>query len=211
MTRVLIACEFSGTVRRAFRALGHDAWSCDLLPAEDGSPFHYQRDVIETIESRDWWDFIGLHVPCTAMGVCGNRTYGRGKAKHAERLAAVEWSLRVWDAAVARSNRVYLENPASVIFPVLKAERGALVRYVQPYMFGHPEQKKTGLALHGLMPLRSTKNVYAEMMLLPRKDRERIFFMSPSADRGHLRSIFYTGIAEAMADQWAGIAQEVAA
>ncbi len=207
----LIGCECSGIVREAFRALGHDFVSNDIRPASDGSPHHLQCDVIEAIESRDRWDFIGLHVPCTAMGVCGNRTYGEGKPGHAERVAAVEWSLRVWDAAVKRSSRVYLENPASVIFPVLRAERRALVQYIQPYEHGHPEQKKTGLALHGLMPLRPTHDVYAEMMRLPRKDRERIFFMSPSEDRGHLRSIFYTGFGAAMASQWGGNVLEAAA
>lgn len=197
----LIGCEFSGTVRSALRAKGHDAVSCDLLAADDDSAFHIQGDVLAAIESRDRWDFIGLHVPCTHMALCGNKHYGRGKPLHAKRVAAIEWTLKVWDAAVARAPRVYLENPASVIFPVLR-KRGITVQYIQPWEHGHPEQKKTGLALHGLPLLKKTRNVWLEMMELPRAQRERIFFMSPSNDRGHLRSVFYPGIAQAMAEQW---------
>lgn len=198
---VLIGCEFSATVRDAFSARGADATSCDLLPS-DRPGKHIQGDIIEAINSRDRWGLIVLHIPCTAMGVCGNRTYGGGNPKHHERLEAVEWSLSVWDAACARCDRVALENPASVIFPILRDQRGATVQYVHPWQHGHMEQKKTGLGLHGLPPLRPTKDVYRQMMALPRKERERIFFMSPSADRGHLRSIFYAGIADAMARQW---------
>jgi hypothetical protein len=197
---ILVACEYSSVVRDAFRALGYDAWSNDLLPTEGDPAWHIQGDCVEVIKSRRW-DLIILHIPCTAMGVCGNRTYGRGKPKHAERLSAMEWSLGVWDLAIAHADRVALENPASVIFPHLKA-RGANVQYIQPFQHGHPEQKKTGLALHNLPPLLETNNVYEQMMALPRKERERIFFMSPSADRGKERARFYTGVATAMADQW---------
>jgi hypothetical protein len=198
--KVLIGCEFSGTVRDAFLERGHDAWSCDILPCEADPQFHLHCDVEKAIQSGPW-DLIVLHVPCTGMGVCGNGTYGRGKPKHPIRQKAVEWSLKVWDLAVKHSARVALENPASVIFPLLR-KRGADVQYVQPWEHGHPEMKKTGLALHNLPRITPTNDVYEEMMKLPRKERERIFFMSPSDDRGHLRSIFFPGIAKAMADQW---------
>lgn len=136
------------------------------------------------------------------MGVCGNKHYGKGKPKHQERLDAVEWTMETWDLAVSHASGVALENPASVIFPLLRDERGADIQYVQPWQHGHPEQKKTGFALHNLPRLEETNNVYEQMMLLPRRERERIFFMGPSDDRGHLRSIFYSGIASAMAQQW---------
>lgn len=209
--KVLVACEYSQTVTQAFLALGHDAWSNDILPTEGDPERHLQCDVAEAINSQPRWDLIVLHIPCTAMGVCGNRTYGKGNQKHGERIAAVEWSLSIWDAAVARASSVALENPASVIFPILRKERGALVQYVQPWQHGHPEQKKTGLALQNLPKLRETRNVHAEMMQLPRSQRERVFFMSPGPDRGKERARFYPGIAAAMASQWGGNALQVAA
>jgi hypothetical protein len=86
--KILIGCEFSGVVRRAMRARGHDAWSCDLLPAEDDSPFHIQGDVTEVLRQSPagFWDLIILHPPCTSIALSGNSTYGVGMAKHAERL-----------------------------------------------------------------------------------------------------------------------------
>lgn len=197
---ILVACEYSSVVRDAFRRLGYDAWSNDLLPTEGDPQWHIQGDCREAIGSR-YWDLIILHIPCTAMGLCGNKHYGVGKPKHAERIAALEWSLGVWDLARAHSNHTALENPASIIFPYLR-QRGADVQFIQPWQHGHPEQKKTGLALYNLPRLSETNNVYEQMMALPKKERERIFFMSPSADRGHERSRFYAGIAAAMADQW---------
>jgi hypothetical protein len=191
--KALIACEYSATVRDAFRARGHDARSCDLLPTEGDPQWHIQGDVREAIASRDW-DFILLHLPCTAMAVCGNSTYGRGMPKHHERIAAVRWSADVVMLALSISPKVALENPASVIFPV---------QYIQPYEFGHMEQKKTGLALWGLPRLIGTENVYAAMMELPRHERERVHYMSPGPDRAKERARFYTGFAEAMAEQWA--------
>ncbi|HEV2694130.1 MAG TPA: hypothetical protein VG347_14640 [Verrucomicrobiae bacterium] len=86
--KILIGCEFSGVVRRAMRARGHDAWSCDLLPAEDNSPFHIQGDITKILRRSPagFWDLIILHPPCTSIALSGNSTYGIGMAKHAERL-----------------------------------------------------------------------------------------------------------------------------
>jgi len=197
---ILIGCEYSATVRDAFRALGFDAWSCDILPTTGDPSWHIQGDILEALRSRRWSAAI-IHIPCTAMGVCGNKHYGRGKPRHHERVEAVRWSKLVWGIGCEQADCVAMENPASVLFPELKA-LGADVQYVQPWQHGHPEQKKTGLALHNLPRLIETNNVYDHMMTLPRAERERIFFMSPSEDRGLLRSKFYTGIADAMADQW---------
>jgi hypothetical protein len=209
---VLVACEYSGTVRDAFLKRGHDAWSNDLLDTDSNPSRHLKMDVMDAINLRKR-DGIIIHIPCTAMGVCGNRTYGRGKPRHHERQIAIDWSLQVWDAACKQADWVVMENPASVLFPVLRHERGALIQYVQPYQFGHPEQKKTGLALHNVPPLKATNNVYDEMMKLPKSQRERVFYMSPGPDRGKERARFYPGIADAMADQWglSDIQMEIAA
>lgn len=201
MLPVLIGCEYSATERDAFRVRGFDAWSCDLLPTDGDPRWHIKGDVRDAIRSRRW-SLIILHVDCTAMGVCGNRHYGRGKPKHSERIAAINWTLDTWDIACAHADSVALENPASVIFPILRRDRGADVQYIQPWQHGHPEQKKTGLALRNLPRIVETDNVYDHMMTLPRKERERIHFMSPSADRGHERARAFPGIADAMADQW---------
>lgn len=199
--RALIACEYSQTVTKSFLDFGHDAYSNDLIETEGDPSRHIIGDCLDAIKSRPW-DLIIIHIPCTAMGVCGNGTYGAGKPKHGERLQAIEWTLTVWDAAVSACEKVAMENPASVIFPILRDSRGADVQYIQPHQFGHPEQKKTGLALHGLPRLIGTNNVYEHMMTLPKKDREKTFYMSPSADRGKERARFFSGIGEAMAEQW---------
>ena len=198
---ILIGCEYSATERDAFRRRGFDAWSCDFKSCDGDPRWHIQGDVRRAIRSRRW-DCIILHVDCTKMAVCGNRTYGTGKPRHDERIAAIEWTCETIEYALLHSDHVAMDNPASVIFPVLRSRLNADVQYIHPWQHGHPEQKKTGLALWGLPRLNETNNVYDHMMTLPRKERERIFFMSPSADRGHERSRAFPGISEAMADQW---------
>lgn len=194
---VLIGCEFSGIVRDEFRKLGFDAWSCDLKPTDADPRWHIQGDIRDAIKSRNW-HLVVLHIECTAMAVCGNRTYAGTIA----RREAIEWSCDTISLALSEAPHVAAENPASVIFPELRRRFAADVQYLQPWQHGHPEQKKTGLALWDLPRLVPTDDVYAEMMLLPRKERERIFFMSPGVDRRHERSRFYPGIAAAMAAQW---------
>ncbi|MGJ3630181.1 hypothetical protein AB5I41_31295 [Sphingomonas sp. MMS24-JH45] len=150
------------------RARGIDAWSCDILPTEGDPRWHFQDDCQRVLHG--FWDLIIMHVPCTAMGVCGNRTYGVGKLRHAERIAAIDWTLETVDLALRAGKHVALENPASVIFPYLRDvyDCGVDVQYVQPWQHGHPEQKKTGLALFDLPRLTDTDNVYDHMMTLPR-------------------------------------------
>jgi hypothetical protein len=197
----LIACEYSGTVRDAFLRAGHDAWSNDIIDTDSNPERHLKMDVLEAIRLKRW-DGIIIHIPCTAMGVCGNTTYAKEKPRHSERLEAIEWSLKVWDAACANADWSVMENPASVLFPALRDRRGAEVQYVQPWQFGHMEQKKTGFALHNVKRLQPTNNVYDEMMKLPKAQRERVFYMSPGPNRGKERARFYLGIADAMASQW---------
>lgn len=200
---VLIGCEYTGTGQKAFSALGHNAWSCDMDPTEGNPEKHHQRDIMDLLYwSRDgYWDLIILHPDCTAMAVCGNATYAKGKPKHQERIDAVEWTIKLWELAKRKGKRVCLENPGSVIFPHL-SKLGANVQYVQPWMFGHPETKKTGLALHNLSELQETDNVYDYMMTLPKKERHKVWYASPSKTRGKDRSRSYPGILKAMAQQW---------
>lgn len=198
--KVLIGMEYSGVVRDAFIAAGHEAMSCDLLPTDSPGP-HYQGDVLDLIESQDW-DLIGLHPTCTAMCVSGNRTYGRGKPKHQERLDAMEWTFKLWNLAIKSSDKVYMENPISVLSSRMRPLKAQVI---QPFKFGHPEQKGTCLWLHGLPRLQETKDVFDEMMALPKNQRERIHYMPPSEDRGKLRSRTFEGIGKAMAEQWGKI------
>lgn len=200
---VLVGCEYSGTVRDRYRARGYDAWSNDIIATSADPEYHLLMDVMCAIRLRRWRQII-LHIPCTAMALCGNKHYGNDMPKNAERIAAIEWSKQVVQCALDHADMVAVENPSSVIFPVLR-KMGADVQFVQPYQFCHPEQKNTGLALWGLPRLKPTYDVYEIMMTLPKRERERIFHMGPSVDRGHLRSKFYFGFAEAMAAQWGAL------
>jgi hypothetical protein len=184
--KVLVACEYSGKVREAFRRRGHDAWSNDLLPADDGSEFHIQGDCVEVIKSRQW-DLIIMHPPCTALAVSGNRWYGAGMPKHRERVEAMAWTVGLFDMAKDYADRVAMENPVGVL-PMKPTQ------YIQPWQFGHGETKKTGLWLHNLPPLEPTNIVEGR--------EQRIWKLPPSADRWKIRSETFQGIADAMADQW---------
>lgn len=198
--RVLVGCEESGVVRRAFAAQGHNAWSCDLQPARDGSPNHYQFDVFDAIQNHGPWDLIILHPPCTALCVSGNRTYGKGQPKYADRTAAIQWTHSLWNIAKRHAPKVALENPVGVVWPFLNAFKKP--QYIQPHMFGHMEQKKTGLLLHNLPELVPTNDVKAAMLKLPKKQIQRIHYVSPGPLRARIRSETYQGIADAMAQQW---------
>jgi hypothetical protein len=187
--RILIGCEESGVVRDAFLLKGHDAWSCDIIPCRRGGQ-HLQMDIIEAIESHGPWDIIILHPPCDALAVSGNGTYGEGKPKNGYRSAAIAWTYNLWLLArVYARVGVCLENPVGVLTSWLGKPQ-----YIQPWQFGHGEQKKTGLWLHNLPKLIPTDIV---------KGREqRIWKMPPSSTRKRDRSETYTGIAKAMAEQW---------
>lgn len=197
---VLVACEYSGTVRDAFIRAGHNAMSCDLLATDVPGP-HHQGDVIAYLESLqdDSLDLIIAHPECTKLCVSGNRHYGVGMPRHSERLKSAEWTEKFWELSKRKANGVVFENPVGVLPKLTKMPKP---QYVQPYEFGHMEQKKTGLFLHKLPPLVATNNVYSEMMRLPKRERERIHYLPPSVDRWKIRSTTFKGIAQAMADQW---------
>ena len=197
--KVLVACEYSGRVRDAFIKLGHDAISCDLLPTDSPGP-HYQGDVYDMLNEE--WDLIIAHPPCTALTVAGNSTYGQGMKKHSERLESAKWTEALWNKCKSVSPLVCFENPVGVLTRLTSMPKA---NYVQPYQFGHKEQKKTGLFLYGLAPLQETDNVYDEMMELPKNVRERVHYLPPSPDRWKIRSTTFQGIATAMAEQWGKI------
>jgi len=180
--KILIACEYSGTVRDAFIAKGHDAVSCDLLPTDVPGP-HYQGDMFDL--DLEGYDIIIAHPPCTAICVSGNRYY----AGTQERLDGAAFVQRIWDIPV---RRLCIENPVGVINSLNTSMPKP--QYIQPWMFGHGETKKTGLWLRGLPPLEPTNIVEGR--------EQRIWKMPPSKDRWKIRSTTFKGIAEAMAEQW---------
>ncbi len=179
--KVLIACEFSGIVRDAFAARGHDAWSCDLLPTERPGE-HIQGDVLAVL--RQGWDLMIAHPPCTHLAVSGARWF---KDKQAEQTAALEF---VRDLMAAPIARWAIENPVSIISSHIRKPD----QVIQPWQFGHGETKATCLWLHNLPKLAPTNIV---------EGREaRIHHMPPSPTRWAERSRTFEGIAAAMADQW---------
>lgn len=184
--RVLIACEYSGTVRDAFRARGHDAMSCDLLPTDQPGP-HYQGDVFDII--NDGWDLMIAHPPCTHLAVSGARHFAAKQASGVQQ-EALEFVRRLLDAPIPR---IALENPISIISSRIKKPE----QIIQPWQFGHGETKATCLWLKNLPKLTPTNIV---------EGREgRIHRLPPSADRGKIRSKTYQGIANAMAEQWGNL------
>lgn len=199
--RVLVACEFSGTVRRAFAARGHDAWSCDLLPAVDRSNRHIVGDARELL--HDGWDLLMVaHPPCTRLCNSGVRWLsvpppGRTVESMWQELdeGAALFSA-FWNAPI---ERIAIENP--VMHRHAKARIAGyrdFAQSVQPWQFGHPETKRTCFWLKNLPPLVPTNIVDGR--------EQRVARMSPGPDRWRERSRFFPGIAEAMADQWGGYA-----
>lgn len=190
--RVLVACEFSGVVREAFRRRGHDAWSCDLLDAEDGSSYHIMDDVL--LHLNEGWDLMIAHPPCTHLAVSGARWF---KGKEREQQEALEFVRLLLEAPV---NRIALENPVSIISSRIRKPD----QVIQPWQFGHPESKKTCLWLKGLPKLMPTcvlelppGQKYWNNQTPSGQNK-----LGPSPDRWKERSKTYTGIASAMAEQW---------
>ena len=187
--RVLIAFEQSGEMRRAFRNLGFDAYSVDLLDSVDDSPHHIVGDAWDEIGTGKY-DLIVMHPTCTALCCSGNRYYGAGKPKHGERIAAMDYTRRLWEHAKKHAYCVALENPVGVLPKVI----GPATQYIQPWQFGHGEVKRTGFWLHNLPALTPTDIVDGR--------HPAVWLASPSADRWKIRSKTYSGIAAACAAQW---------
>lgn len=187
--RVLVACEFSGVVRDAFRARGHDAWSCDLLPFERPGP-HIQGDVLNVMDG--WWDLMIAHPPCTYLTRAGDRWHQRSY----ERALAIGFVKRL---AAAPVPRIAIENPRGVLSRAWRRPD----QVIQPWMFGHGETKATCLWLKNLPPLMAT--------VVDTGREPRIHYAAPGPDRWKERSRTLQGVAEAMADQWGSLPVEVAA
>lgn len=217
--KVLIGCEFSGQVRRAFRDRGLDAWSCDLLPADDGDPHHIQADVLGVL--ADGWDLAVFHPPCTHLAVSGARYFARKQKEQTEALAFVQQLLN------APIPHIALENPVSIISSRIRKPD----QIIQPWMFGDAESKKTCLWLKNLPLLKPTAIIGPQYIRCPcgikypasgthcpqcgtpgTDTRNRKLYrnqtpsgqnnLGPSKDRWKLRSKTYFGIAQAMGTQW---------
>ena len=186
--RVLVACEYSGRVREAFRKLGHDAWSCDLLESEDGSDYHMQGDVMQVIKSSSW-DLMIAHPPCTDLSVSGARHFAAKRLDGRQQASASFFMM----LAKADIPRIAIENPVCVMSSLWRKPD----QVIQPWMFGHGETKATCLWLKNLPKLQPTDVVEGR--------EQRIHLMPPSEDRWKLRSETYAGIAKAMADQWGAV------
>lgn len=181
MKKLLVACEFSGVVREAFKAKGWDAWSCDIEETEVPGQ-HIQEDVLRVLD--EGWDLMIAHPPCTHLAVSGARWW---KLKTEEQAKALEFVRRLLEAPIPK---IALENPISIISSAIRKPD----QIIQPWQFGHGETKATCLWLKGLPLLTPTQVV---------EGREaRIHRMSPGPNRAKERSRTYQGIADAMAEQW---------
>lgn len=202
--RVLIGCEYSGVVRDAFLARGHDAMSCDLLPTDAPGP-HYEGDVRDVLDAG--WDLAIFHPACTYLTRTGQQWLHRPddhnpKAlKGAPRWEAVREAVEFFQLLLeVPIPRVAIENPRPGSHVVDDIGRPSQI--IHPWEFGHPETKATGLWLRGLPPLMATDDVGIPTAALPKSVRQRTQHLPPSGDRWKLRSTTLTGIAAAMADQW---------
>jgi hypothetical protein len=195
---ILIACEESGVVRRALRARGHNAYSCDLHPAADDSPWHLQGNVLDLLHVG--WDMMIAHPPCTHLATSGARWFAQKQADGRQQ-EAIKFALTLWNSPIPL---IALENPVSILSTELRKPD----QIIQPYEYGHEATKTTCLWLKGLPKLRpthivgrGTRTVFASGKSLP-----AWYNISPSPDRAKLRSRTFPGIADAMAEQWAGVA-----
>lgn len=199
--RVLVACEFSGVVRDAFRLRGHDAWSCDLLPAEDGSAFHYQGDIFKCADFgvAYSWDLMIAHPPCTYLCRAGYHWVNKpdssvlplkGEPRRRAMLEAATFFKALMAVPVPH---ICIENPR----PIEHAGLPKSSQVIQPWEFGHGEVKETHLWLKNLPALKPSKFVDGR--------EAKIHRMPPGKERSMARSRTFAGIANAMADQWGSI------
>ncbi|NEJ10446.1 hypothetical protein GR238_34350 [Rhizobium leguminosarum] len=210
--RVLVGCETSGRVRRAFSDLGHDVWSCDLLPSEDGSNRHIVCDVRELL--NDGWDLLAvMHPPCTRLCNSGVRWLSvppRGRTLEEMWADLADGAALFSDCWNAPIERVAIENPV-----MHKHAKQRIRNYqppaqtVQPWWFGDEALKATSFYLRGLPKLVATNRLTPPQAGTPERNRwAKVHRASPSKDRGRLRSVTYPGMALAIAHQWGGYAAE---
>ena len=207
---VLIACEESQTVCKAMRELGHNAYSCDIIEPSGGHPeWHIQGDALQYIdggckfttmdgiehEIHGAWDILIAHPPCTHLAVSGARWFKEGRKPIRLQDEAADFFMHFINA---NCEHICVENPVCVMSTRYKKP----TQIINPWQFGHMEQKKTCLWLKGLPALLETNNVYDEMMTLPEKERAKVWWLGSNHSKE--RSKTYYGIAQAMAQQWAG-------
>ena len=208
--KVLIACEESQEVCKAFRELGHEAYSCDIQEPSGGhTEWHILGDALKAIEGGQVttmdgqahdvgkWDMLIAHPPCTHLSVSGARWFTEGKKPLSLRYEAAAFFLRFIEADIPR---IAVENPVSDMASLYRKSD----QCIHPWQFGHSEEKSTCLWLKGLKPLEETENVKEALLKLPKRERERLYWLSPGNERAKLRSKTYPGIARAMALQWGG-------
>lgn len=197
---ILVACEYSGRVRDAFRAKGHNAWSCDLLPTEADARYHIQGDVLDVL--NDGWDMLIGFPECTFLCNSGVRWLYSDPLRWQKMISGAVFFRTLWQADI---EKVCLENPIMHKY-AKQIIGGTQTQIVQPWMFGEKEKKATCLWVDGMDALKPTNNVKEETDILPLKEQQRIFYMSrgnnQGNNRGHNRSKTFQGIADAMAEQW---------
>lgn len=188
--RVLIGCEFSGVVRRAFSDKGIEAWSCDILPCEDDSSFHLQMDIMDVLrESTEGYYDMGIFFPpCTHLASSGARWFAEKRADGRQK-DGIDFFMSIISLS-SSIKMVAVENPIGIMSSLYRKPD----QIIQPWQHGHGETKATCLWLKNLPPLMPTD-------IVPGRE-QRVHRMPPSSDRGRERSRTYTGIAEAMATQW---------
>lgn len=205
--KVLITHEASQTVCRAFRELGHEAFSNDLKDCYGGHPeWHMKMDCYKAVRSQKW-DLIIAHPECTKLAVSGNATYALGKARYNERREAAKWTQDYWSFCTSNCQKVCFENPIGVLPRMTNLPKPT---YIQPFQFGHPEPKKTALFLFGLPSLKPTKIVSPKYIVgKDGKKYSRLHYLTKHSamkyygqDRATVRSQTYQGVAKAMALQW---------
>ncbi|MCP5018111.1 MAG: hypothetical protein GY938_22985 [Ketobacter sp.] len=194
--KVLVACEFTGTVRDAFIRAGHNAVSCDLLSSESDLGDHYQGDVRDIL--NDGWDLMVAHPECRYLTNAGVRWLHDDKNRW---LDMIDGALFFKELAAAPIERIAIENPIMHKYAVRIIEKKA-DQYIQPWMHGEKQCKAIGLHLYNLPKLIPTKNVKVETMNLPYSERCKVHFASPGENRSKDRSRFFRGVADAMANQW---------
>lgn len=224
--RVLVACEESQAVTKAFRSLGHEAYSCDFLPCSGGHPeWHLQKDAnlllaYSNLYTKDYgalgdgvndrWDLVISFPPCTDLAVSGARWFDK-KRLSGEQEASIEFFFNCWFYSHCTENPVgimgggrYIKKWFPKLYDIMKQNRFPFkpTQTIHPWQFGHMETKATCLWLNDLPNLVPTNNVYEEMMKLPYGQRAKVHYASPGPERAKIRSKTYSGIAEAMANQW---------
>ena len=195
--KILVACEFTGTVRDAFIRRGHDAVSCDLLDTESEGP-HYKGDIRDIL-FEEHWDMVIAHPPCTYLANSGVSWLHKDPSRW-DKLDEGAQFFKMFLAL--RISKLCVENPIMHKYAKKRIGGNKQSQVVHPWMFGHLEQKATCLWIRGLPHLQPTQNVKKALDNIPPKDRQRLHYLSPSIDRWKQRSKTYRGIANAMAEQW---------